>query len=177
LLTPLQYTQTPYRAAIGLTHGVDVMTTLFNEIDGKMNRAIKIKADKVLGKFASYMRVNMLRVSDMIERVDTSCDGVVDEEELAAAIKMVKLDLTEDEISTLFKFLDDDNSGHIDAQEVSDRDPGDLGCLGLGLTMFCSGLGYESSPCSHRPPPHTCGCLSWRRRCATSGEPTTSPRP
>ena len=40
------------------------------------------KADQVLGRFAEFMRQKMLRVSDMISNVDTSCDGVVDLEEL-----------------------------------------------------------------------------------------------
>ncbi|GMI52139.1 hypothetical protein TeGR_g9321 [Tetraparma gracilis] len=112
------YTQTPYRAATGLHHGVDVMTTRFEEIDGKMKRAVAVRADQVLGKFANFMRENMLRVSDLIAKVDTSCDGVVDIEEMAAAIKMVHLDLSDEEVKILFEFLDDDNSGHIDAAEL-----------------------------------------------------------
>ena len=80
--------------------------------------AKKIKADQVLGKFTNYMRKNMLRVSDMIEKVDTSCDGVVDEEELFKAIKMVGLDLTDDEVHTLFSFLDTSGDGTIDAEEL-----------------------------------------------------------
>ena len=62
----------------------------------------------------------MLRVSDLIDRVDTSCDGVVDEEELTAAIKMVRLNLEPDEIHTLFNFLDSSGDGHIDAKELEE---------------------------------------------------------
>ena len=47
-----------------------------------MEEAKRVKADKILGKFADFMRSHMLRVSDLIARVDTSCDGVVDIEEL-----------------------------------------------------------------------------------------------
>ncbi|GMI42868.1 hypothetical protein TrCOL_g12849 [Triparma columacea] len=112
------YTQTPYRAQEGLRYGVDVMTSRFQSIDGKMIHAKKIKADQVLGKFANYMRKNMLRVTDMIDRVDTSCDGVVDLEELQAAIKMVGLSLTDDEVTTLFTFLDASGDGTIDAHEL-----------------------------------------------------------
>ena len=80
----------------GLTHGIDVISTRFGEIDGKMEHAKvrlfcfastarprdtmahrarpltplslaspppqKIQADKVLGKFAEFMRQHMLRV-------------------------------------------------------------------------------------------------------------------
>jgi hypothetical protein len=74
------------------------MTTRFEEIDGKMKRAVAVRADQVLGKFANFMRENMLRVSDLIAKVDTSCDGVVDIEEMAAAIKMVHLDLSDEEV-------------------------------------------------------------------------------
>ncbi|GMI09699.1 hypothetical protein TrRE_jg7525 [Triparma retinervis] len=112
------YTQTPYRAQEGLRHGIDVMSTRFQSIDGKMMHAKSIKADQVLGKFANYMRKNMLRVSDMIDRVDTSCDGVVDEEELKAAIEMVGLGLTDEEVHTLFGFLDASGDGTIDAHEL-----------------------------------------------------------
>mmetsp|Transcript_5218 Transcript_5218/g.10409 ORF Transcript_5218/g.10409 Transcript_5218/m.10409 type:complete len:567 (-) Transcript_5218:38-1738(-) len=112
------YTQTPYRAQVGLRHGIDVMSTRFQKIDGKMKHAKKIKADQVLGKFANYMRKNMLRVSDMIDRVDTSCDGVVDEAELREAIRMVGLKLTDEEVHTLFTFLDSSGDGTIDAEEL-----------------------------------------------------------
>ncbi|GMH70311.1 hypothetical protein TL16_g05377 [Triparma laevis f. inornata] len=114
------YTQTPFRAAKGLKHGIDVISTRFHEIDAKMTHAKKIHADKVLGKFADFMRTNMLRVSDLIDRVDTSCDGVVDIEELTAAIKMVKLDLSEEDIHVLMDFLDSSGDGHIDAKELED---------------------------------------------------------
>ena len=66
------------------------------------------------------MRQHMLRVSDLIDCVDTSCDGVVDEEELTAAIKMVRLNMNQDEIRTLFNFLDSSGDGHIDAKELED---------------------------------------------------------
>ncbi|GMH90177.1 hypothetical protein TrVE_jg8109 [Triparma verrucosa] len=104
----------------GLRHGIDVISTRFHEIDGKMEHAKKIHADKVLGKFADFMRANMLRVSDLIDRVDTSCDGVVDIEELTAAIKMVKLNMTTEEIQVLMDFLDSSGDGHIDAKELED---------------------------------------------------------
>ncbi len=112
------YTQTPYRAENGLLHGVDVMTTRFDEIDGRMEVAKKVRADQVLGKFANFMREHMLRVRDLIDKVDTSCDGVVDLEELAAAVKLVGIDMTDDEIQVLFHFLDDSNDGTIDAEEL-----------------------------------------------------------
>ena len=86
------YTQTPYRAKVGLKHGIDVMSTRFNELDAKMTRAKSVKADQVLGRFAEFMRQKMLRVSDMISNVDTSCDGVVDLEELKVSESWLSVD-------------------------------------------------------------------------------------
>ena len=112
------YTQTPYRAKVGLKHGIDVMSGRFGELDMKMERAKEVKADDVLGRFAEFMRRNMLRVSDMISHVDSSCDGVVDLEELKEAVKMVHLDLTDTEVEILFDFLDESGDGTIDAAEL-----------------------------------------------------------
>lgn len=102
----------------GLSHGIDVMATRFQQIEGEMRKAKKVKADEVLEKFTLFMRKHMLRVSDLIERVDTSCDGVVDEEELAAAIKLVNMHLTDEEVKILFDFLDASGDGTIDAGEL-----------------------------------------------------------
>ena len=112
------YTQTPFRAAQGLVFGVDVMTSRFDALNRKMRDATRVKADRVLDKFARFMRANMMRVADLIDKVDTSCDGVVDLGELAAAVKMVRLDMAEDELKVLFEFLDASGDGTIDAAEL-----------------------------------------------------------
>ena len=94
------------------------MSGRFNTIDERVTLAKKVKADAVLSKFANFMRAKMLRVSDLIGRVDTSCDGVIDEVELTSAIKMVKIKMSGEDIHTLFQFLDSTGDGTIDANEL-----------------------------------------------------------
>jgi hypothetical protein len=76
------YTQTPYRAKLGLTNGLDVMSTRYNELEREMEGARDVSADLVLDKVAASLRSNMIRPADLFDKVDADCDGCIDEKEL-----------------------------------------------------------------------------------------------
>ena len=90
------------------------------EVDADPLAAVSEKARKFLAK-------NMQKAINLFRTMDTSGDGLIDQNELKDGLKKLGLALTEDEFGGLWRGLDADGSGACDLKELEgalrDTDP------------------------------------------------------
>ena len=83
--------------------------------------------DAVSKKARDFLKKNMQKAINLFRQMDTSGDGLVDEDELREGLKILGLDLTEEEFQGLWMGLDADGSGACDLKEIEaalrDTDP------------------------------------------------------
>lgn len=84
------------------------------EIDAiQKNKGIEARLGTLLAQKASSMKI-----SDIIQKWDTSGDGVISKEEFRSNVKKLGLVAANIEIDGLFDQLDDDGGGTLDQQEI-----------------------------------------------------------
>ena len=95
------------------------------EADRLAREARKAKAEaagapRVLGRIDAILKQKDLRIIDLFSAsgFDTSGDGLLSAEEMQGALAKAGLKLNRIEARALIEYLDDDNSGEIDAKEL-----------------------------------------------------------
>eukprot|EP00520_Triparma_pacifica_P008638 CAMPEP_0118638156 /NCGR_PEP_ID=MMETSP0785-20121206/3529_1 /TAXON_ID=91992 /ORGANISM="Bolidomonas pacifica, Strain CCMP 1866" /LENGTH=2054 /DNA_ID=CAMNT_0006529377 /DNA_START=28 /DNA_END=6189 /DNA_ORIENTATION=+ len=75
------------------------------------------EALSAMRKMKAVMKEKRVRMSTLFERLDTSGDGVVDHAEIASWLK-AEVDLEDDDIAALIKYLDPDQDGDMETDEL-----------------------------------------------------------
>ena len=65
-----------------------------------------------------FLKKNMQKAINLFREMDTSGDGLIDEGELREGMKLLGLDLTNEEFQSLWRGLDSDGSGACDMKEL-----------------------------------------------------------
>ena len=87
-------------------------------------KAEKVKADAAIWKMSEYIRMRRAAVYDMLHRLVHDKDGMLDKQELKAALQDMHANVSETQLNILLRFFDKGGSGKIDVKEfISKLDP------------------------------------------------------
>ncbi|GMH68941.1 hypothetical protein TrRE_jg1105, partial [Triparma retinervis] len=75
------------------------------------------EALSAMRKMKAVMKEKRVKMSTLFEKLDTSGDGVVDHEEISTWLK-AEVDLDDDDVSALIKYLDPDQDGDMETDEL-----------------------------------------------------------